>query len=70
LTKFSALVVKQLAKSAGLSGGNVGVLSEGRVADALESDLRPLAHSGIINRVSKFDTNPANNPQPPERLRQ
>jgi len=35
------------------------------IADALEADLQPLARSGIINRISKFDTNPDNNPQPP-----
>jgi hypothetical protein len=40
------------------------------IADALEADLQPLARSGVINRISKFDTNPANNPQPPERLRE
>ena len=40
------------------------------IADALEADLQPLARSGVVNRVSKFDTNPANNPQPPERLRE
>jgi hypothetical protein len=39
------------------------------IADALEADLQPLARSGVINRISKFDTNPANNPQPPEPLR-
>ena len=37
------------------------------VADALESDLQPLAASGLITRLSKYDTNPANNPQPPQR---
>ena len=36
------------------------------IADALEADLRPLASSGLITRLSKYDTNPANNPQPPE----
>jgi hypothetical protein len=40
------------------------------IADALEADLQPLARSGIINRISKFDSNPANNPQPPERPRE
>jgi len=35
-------------------------------ADALEADLQPLAASGLITRLSKYDTNPANNPQPPE----
>jgi hypothetical protein len=37
------------------------------VADALENGLRPLAASGLITRLSKYDTNPANNPQPPQR---
>ena len=37
------------------------------IADALESDLQPLAARGLITRVSKYDTNPANNPQPPRR---
>ncbi len=35
------------------------------IADALEADLQPLARSGLITRLSKYDTNPANNPQPP-----
>jgi hypothetical protein len=37
------------------------------IADSLESDLQPLATSGLIARISKYDTNPANNPQPPQR---
>ncbi len=37
------------------------------IADGLEADLQPLADSGLIARVSKYDTNPANNPQPPQR---
>ncbi len=37
------------------------------IADALEADLQPLAASGLITRISKYDTNPANNPQPPPR---
>jgi hypothetical protein len=36
------------------------------IADALEADLQPLAASGLITRISKYDTNPANSPQPPE----
>jgi hypothetical protein len=40
------------------------------IADALEADLQPLASSGLIGRISKYDTNPANNPQPPERPRE
>jgi hypothetical protein len=39
------------------------------VADALEADLQPLAASGLITRLSKYSTNPAENPQPPEHLR-
>lgn len=35
------------------------------VADALETELRSLVEAGGILSVSKFDTNPANNPQPP-----
>ena len=37
------------------------------IADALEADLQPLGISGLITRISKYDTNPANNPQPPRR---
>lgn len=37
-------------------------------ADALEADLEPLVGEVII-RLSKHDTNPANNPQPPARYR-
>jgi hypothetical protein len=39
------------------------------VADGLEADLQPLATSGLIARISKYDTNPANNPQPPQGTR-
>jgi hypothetical protein len=34
------------------------------IADALEAELQPLATTGLIARISKYDTNPANNPQP------
>jgi len=37
----------------------------GRLADALEADLQPLVAAGLIRRLAKYDTNPANNPQPP-----
>ncbi|WP_346015486.1 MULTISPECIES: hypothetical protein [unclassified Bradyrhizobium] len=43
---------------------------EREIADALEADLQPVARSGIISQISKFDSNPANNPQPPERSRE
>ena len=38
-------------------------------ADALESDLQPLVDDELVERMSKHDTNPANNPQPPARYR-
>jgi len=38
-------------------------------ADALEVDLQALVVSGLIARMSKHDTNPANNPQQPARYR-
>ena len=39
-------------------------------ADALETALQPLVDGGLVTRLTKLDTNPANNPQPPERYRQ
>jgi hypothetical protein len=38
-------------------------------ADALEAELRPLVGGGLVTRLAKHDTNPANNPQPPARYR-
>ena len=38
-------------------------------ADALEADLEPLVGGNLVIRISKHDTNPANNPQPPPRYR-
>jgi hypothetical protein len=38
-----------------------------QIADALEADLKPLATRGLITRLSKYDSNPVNNPQPPAR---
>ena len=40
------------------------------IAEVLEADLQPLATSGLITRISKYDTNPANNPQSPQRPRE
>jgi len=37
------------------------------IADALAAELAPLAESGLITRLKIYDTNPANNPQPPKR---
>jgi hypothetical protein len=39
------------------------------LADALERDLQPLLGGKLITRLSKHDTNPANNPQPPAQYR-
>jgi hypothetical protein len=37
------------------------------LADALEAELKPLVAGKVIRRLSRYDTNPANNPQvPPE----
>jgi hypothetical protein len=38
-------------------------------ADALEAELQPLVGGGLVTRLAKHDTNPANNPQPPARYR-
>ena len=39
------------------------------IADALEKDLQPLVGGALITRMTKHDTNPAHNPQPPARYR-
>jgi hypothetical protein len=39
------------------------------LAEALEAELRPLVGGKLITAMSKHDTNPANNPQPPARYR-
>ena len=36
-------------------------------AEALEADLQPFVDAKLVERMSKHDTNPANNPQPPAR---
>lgn len=36
-------------------------------ATALVADLQPLVESGLVTKVANYDTNPANNPQPPPR---
>ncbi len=38
-------------------------------AEALEADLQPLVGGRLITRLSKHDTSPASNPQPPEQYR-
>jgi hypothetical protein len=39
------------------------------IADTLETDLMPLVDSALIKKLSKYDSDPANNPQPPARTR-
>ena len=39
---------------------------DGEKAHPLEADLQPLAKNGLLDKLSKHDTNPANNPQPPK----
>ena len=36
-------------------------------ADALEADLKPLVGGAIVEEMTRYDTNPANNPHPPRR---
>jgi DNA-binding FadR family transcriptional regulator len=36
-------------------------------ADALEAELSPLVGGGVIERLAKYDSDPAHNPQPPAR---
>ena len=38
-------------------------------ADALEADLQPLVGNGVVTRMTKHDSNPANNPQVPAEYR-
>ena len=44
------------------------VYDRGR-ADALEAALQPLVDGPAVRRIAKHDTDPANNPQMPERYR-
>ena len=42
---------------------------DGDRADALEKDLRPLVGGAVVKTLARHDTDPANNPQMPERYR-
>ena len=55
-------------QSFSLYAGGAEVYSK-EIAEALESELQALVDSALIRRISKHDTNPANNPQPPARTR-
>ncbi|MBU0800684.1 MAG: hypothetical protein KKA05_06735 [Alphaproteobacteria bacterium] len=39
------------------------------IADALEADLTALMASGMVTKVNKFDSDPAHNPQAPNKFR-
>ncbi len=39
------------------------------IADALEADLQPLVGGPLVTRLTKHDSNPANNPQAPAQYR-
>ena len=39
-------------------------------ADAIEAELQPLVHGGVVAALARHDTNPANSPQIPECYRQ
>ena len=43
---------------------------DGEKAHPLEADLKPLLDSKLLDKLSKHDTNPDNNPQPPKKYRQ
>jgi hypothetical protein len=59
---------RKYMKAFSLYAGGAEVYSK-EIADAIQSDLQPLVDSGLIRRMSKHDTNPVNNPQPPARPR-
>ena len=46
-----------------------GEVYDGDRADALEHDLRPLVGGPVVKTLARYDTDPANNPQVPERYR-
>lgn len=74
LYKWTKATIEDPAKKAKhtkvftLYAGGEEVYPKG-VADALEADLQPLVGGAIVARLSKHDTDPANNPQMPERFR-
>lgn len=37
------------------------------IAEKLESELKPMVGGPVIEKLSKYDSNPANNPQPPKK---
>ena len=55
-------------KSFSIHVGGAEVYAHDR-ADALEAALTPLVGAGVVTRLAKHDTNPANSPQMPEKYR-
>ena len=55
-------------KSFSIHVGGADVYAKDR-ADALEVALTPLLGAGVVTRLAKHDTNPANSPQMPEEYR-
>ena len=55
-------------KSFSIHVGGAEVYEKDR-ADALEAALTPLVGAGVVSRLAKHDTNPANSPQMPEKYR-
>jgi hypothetical protein len=74
LCKWTKAVIEDPAKkekylkSFTIYAGGEAIYAKER-AEMLEADLQPLLRARLIARISKYDTNPANNPQPPERFR-
>jgi hypothetical protein len=58
----------QHSKSFALRAGGAEVYPK-TTADALEAALQPLVGCGLVTRLSRHDTNPANNIPIPENLR-
>ena len=55
-------------KSFSIHAGGAEVYARDK-ADALEAALTPLVGAGVVTRLAKHDTNPANSPQMPEKYR-
>ena len=56
------------AKSFSIHVGGAGVYARDK-AEALEAALTPLVGAGVVTRLARHDTKPANSPQMPEKYR-
>jgi len=59
---------EEYVKSFTLHAGGQEVYAK-ELGDALEGDLQPLVGGALVTPMTKHDTNPANNHQPPARCR-